>query len=341
MLMVGFRGLFASDGDAILEQIRHHNIGGIVLYDYDVPSESPVRNIQSPEQPESLVLALQATSSTPLLVAVDQEGEQKVRLKQALGFPPTVSAQYLGTADDLALTARHAATMASTLSEAGINLNLAPVVELNVNPENPILGALERSFSPDPDVVTRHALEFIRSHHRHNVLCTLKHFPGHGSSHTDSHLGLVDISDTWSSRELEPYAKVIQAGEADAIMTAHVFNAVLDPKHPATLSKPTLTGVLREKLRYDGVVISDDMQMEAITDHYGFEVAIELAIDAGVDILLFGNNAVYDDDIADRAAAVIKDLVRRGKTGEERISASYGRIRRLKERLSVRQGVRA
>ena len=335
MLMVGFRGLEVSDADPIVQDIRDRHIGGVVLFDYDVPTKTPVRNIKSPAQVKALVEALQAVASTPLLVAIDQEGGKIRRLKEKFGFPPTVSHQYLGAMNDLALTRKHATAIAQTLAQLGINLNLAPVVDLNTNPDNPIIGQLERSFSADPDIVTNHALEFIRAHHEQGVLCTLKHFPGHGSSTDDSHLGLVDVTNTWSPTELEPYANIIKAGEADVIMTAHVFNANLDSEYPATLSKPTITGILREELGYDGVVISDDMQMGAIADHYGFETAIQATIEAGVDIIAIANNSVYEEDIAARTIALIKQLVQDGKISEARINESYQRIQRLKSKLST------
>ena len=113
-------------------------------------------------------------------------------------------------------------------------MNFAPVVDLNVNPDNPVIGKLERSFSADPAVVARHARAYIREHHKRNILCSLKHFPGHGSSRDDSHLGLVDVTGLWSAEELMPYKTLIASGEADAVMTAHVFNAGLDPDYPAT-----------------------------------------------------------------------------------------------------------
>ncbi len=333
MLMVGFRGLEVSDEHPIVQDVRDRHLGGVVLFDYDVPTKTPVRNVESPEQVKALVGALQAVSPTPLLIAIDQEGGKIRRLKEKFGFPPTVSAQYLGTMNDLALTRQQATAMAETLAQLGINLNLAPVVDLNTNPDNPIIGQLERSFSADPDVVTNQALEFIKAHHDHGVLCTLKHFPGHGSSTEDSHLGLVDVTATWSSTELEPYASLIEAGEADAIMTAHVFNTELDPDYPATLSKPIITGLLREELGYDGVVISDDMQMGAIADHYGFETAIQATIEAGVDIIAIANNSVYEEDIAARTTSLIKQLVQDGAISEARLDESYQRIQRLKSKL--------
>ncbi|MGB3904839.1 MAG: glycoside hydrolase family 3 N-terminal domain-containing protein [Anaerolineae bacterium] len=333
MLMVGFRGLEVSDDHPIIRDIRDRHLGGVVLFDYDVPTGRAERNVKSPSQVKGLIESLQSFTATPLLAAIDHEGGVVTRLKEEYGFPATVSHQYLGETNDLAFTREQASVMAKTLAELGINLNLAPVVDLNTNPGNPVIAAHERSFSADPEVVTNHALTFIEAHHEQGVLCTLKHFPGHGSSAGDSHRGLVDVSDTWSRVELEPYRNIIEAGQADAIMTAHVFNANLDPERPATLSKPTITGILRGELDYDGIVISDDMQMGAIARYYGLEAAIEAAIEAGVDILAFANNSVYVGDIAARAISLIKRMVADGRISEERITESYERIRRTKKRL--------
>ncbi|MHC4708717.1 MAG: glycoside hydrolase family 3 N-terminal domain-containing protein [Planctomycetota bacterium] len=207
---------------------------------------------------------------------------------------------------------------------------------MDVNRFNPVIGWLDRSFSADPEVVTLHAGEFIRAHRQYGVLCALKHFPGHGSSTRDSHLGFTDISDTWSSKELGPYEVLIREELADVIMTAHVFNANLDAEFPATLSKPVLTDLLRDQLFFYGVVISDDMQMRAIRDHYGFVTALQRAIEAGVDIILISNNSVFEEDAASRAIAIIKNLVDEGKITSQRIDQSYLRIKKLKQRLQRR-----
>ncbi len=333
MLMVGFRGMAVNESHFIVRDIGRHNLGGVILFDYDVIKRQAVRNIESPEQVEALVASLKAASASPLLVAVDQEGGRVARLKERHGFPPTVSHGELGRIENPETTALRSGRMASTLADLGINFNLAPVVDLCANPENPVIAGLDRCFSADPERVTRHALAFIGAHHRQGVLTTLKHFPGHGSSRADSHLGFTDVTDTWTRSELEPYARIIQAGEADAVMTAHVFNARLDKEYPATLSRNIIVGILRKELGFDGVVISDDMQMGAIADLYGLQTAIRKAIEAGVDILVFGNNLQYDQEIVPKAVAIIRDLVRTGAISEMRIDESYQRILRLKSRL--------
>ena len=237
MILAGFRDDKLKDKNPIVADIHERYLGGVVLFDYDVAMQKYKRNIKSPKQLQELDADLLAASPVPpLLISVDQEGGRINRLKPAYGFPPSYSEQYLGTLNDLGFTHECAETTAQTLKSVGINLNLAPVVDLNVNPDNPIIGYYERSFSADPDIVTAHALEVIKAHHEYGVLTTLKHFPGHGSSTGDSHLGFVDVTDTWAPVELEPFRNIIQAGMCDVVMTAHIFNAHLDPDYPATLS---------------------------------------------------------------------------------------------------------
>lgn len=333
MLMLGFRALTVDETSPIVEEIQTLHLGGVVLFDVHVPTWSDQRNIASPAQLAALTTGLQAAASTPLLIAVDQEGGRVARLKEKHGFPPSPSPQSLGERDDLAYTAKVAGIMAQTLAEMGINLNLAPGVDLNSNPDNPVIGSLGRSFGADPELVTRHALAFIQAHHDHGVGCTLKHFPGHGSSAQDSHTGFVDVSQSWRETELIPYQRIIDAGMADAIMTAHVFNSAWDPALPATLSSAVITGMLREKLGWDGVVISDDMMMGALTENFSFETAIRLTILAGVDILAIANNSQYDEWIGRKTHALIRRMVEQGEISPARIAASYQRIQRLKERL--------
>jgi beta-N-acetylhexosaminidase len=333
MLMVGFRGLTIDAVDPVGAAIAAGRLGHVVLFDTDVPSGSDVRNIQDPDQLAALTAQLQTLGPGLMLIATDEEGGKVARLDERHGFPPTVSEQTLGQRDDTAYTTEQAGSMATALALAGVNLNLAPVVDLNVNPDNPVIGSLGRSFSVDPDVVTRQALAFIDAHHAQTVLCTLKHFPGHGSSTADSHAGFVDVTNTWSRTELEPFRRVIAVGKADVVMTAHIFNATLDSDYPATLSKKTIDGVLRGELGYQGVVMTDDMQMGAIRDQYGFEQAIELAINAGADIVSIANNAVYEEDVHERAFNVIAEAVQAGRIDPARIDEAYGRITALKRRL--------
>lgn len=335
MILVGFRGLSVDEHSPIIQDIRKWHIGGVVIFDYDVPSERPVRNITSPQQLKTLTASLQKASSIPLFIAIDQEGGKINRLKEKFGFPPSVSEQYLGSLNNVEVTKHYAMQTARTLSVNGINLNFAPVIDLNTNPDNPIIGKLERSFSDNPMVVTEQAIAMIDAFHEYDVLSVIKHFPGHGSSTADSHKDFVDVTNTWSAVELKPFRTIIKDGKCDMVMTAHVFNKTLDPKWPATLSYTILTGILRHRLHYDGVIISDDMQMKAIRSFYGLETAIKMAILAGIDILVFPNNSVFQEDITARTVTIIKNYVSRGIISENRINESYRRIMKLKERIKI------
>lgn len=333
LLLVGFRGTQLADTNHIVRDIEEYHLGSVVLFDYDVALESPERNIESPEQVKKLVSDLKKKADHPLIVSIDQEGGKVARLKPQMGFPKTVSAEYLGSIDNPDSTKYYAEEIATTLSELGINMNFSPVVDLNTNPENPIIGGIERSFSASPDKVIKHASIFINTFKDHDILPVLKHFPGHGSSEDDSHLGVVDVSNTWSEEELKPYKKLIEEDLTDVVMTAHIFNTNIDSSFPATLSKPTITELLRNDLGFDGVVVSDDLMMGAIRNEYGLKTAIYNSLSAGVDILTFGNNLVFDPEIVPKAHRIIKELIEEGKISEQRINQSYNRVMELKEKI--------
>lgn len=335
MLKVGFRGLSVDDQSPVVGDIQKYHIGGVVLFDYDVPKDTAYRNIASPQQVQGLTQDLQQFTQIPLIIAIDQEGGRVARLKPKHGFEPTVSAQYLGSLQNADSTQKYARRTGETLSELGINTNLAPVVDVNINPKNPVIGGLERSLSADPDVVTRQAKMYIETLHEYGIITTLKHFPGHGSSKDDSHLGVVDVTDYWQQEELVPYRNLIESGSADIVMTAHIFNAKLDSTYPATLSKPIITGILRDSLGFDGVVMSDDLQMKAIRTQYGLKETIKLSIQAGVDMLSFANNSIFDAEIAAKAHRIIKELIEEGAISEDRIDESYRRIMELKSKYLI------
>ena len=338
MLMVGFRGTNVADDHFLLRDLRKHHLGGVILFDYDLESRKYGRNIASPEQLRALTSRLRREARRPLFIAIDQEGGRVNRLAPRYGFPATLSHEELGRLDDPAETARHAAAQARTLKEAGINFNLAPVVDLRVNPDNPVIARYGRAFSADPAKVTTQARAYIAGHRQEGVLTCLKHFPGHGSSTTDSHLGFTDVSNSWRKDELIPYRELIAAGLADAVMTAHVFNAQLDKELPATLSPAVIDGLLRKELGFPGVVLSDDLQMAAISARQSLPEAVEKAVLAGVDILIFGNNLDYDEEIVPRVLAILRDLLRRNVIDEARIDASWRRIQRLKVALPDADG---
>lgn len=335
MLLIGFRGTEINEESHIYKVLKDINIGGVVLFDYDVPSQSFPRNITSPKQTKKLISDLQAYSKVPLFVAVDAEGGRINRLKEKYGFIPIPSAKEICTQElekaDLIYT-----KLATQLADLGFNLNLAPVVDVDVNPDNPIIGALGRSFSKDHRTVTDYALTFINAHEQAGIITALKHFPGHGSASTDSHLGMVDITESYRSYELDPYRELIKRGKAEMIMTAHIMNTRIDPDYPATLSENFLQKILREELKFKGIIISDDMQMGAIRENYGFEEALIQAINAGCNILAISNNGeTYDENIAYKALEIIFTAVKSGKIGEDKINDSYTKIINLKKKFKI------
>jgi beta-N-acetylhexosaminidase len=333
MLMVGFRDTTVNSGSDVIQWIEKYGIGGVILYEYDGPSKSRPRNIASAKQIKSLTDSLQMHASIPLFIGIDEEGGKVSRLKPRYGFQPSVSARYLGQLNNEDSTRFYASRIASYCSQLGINLNFAPDVDVDINPLCPVIGKLERSFSDNPQIVARHAGWVIEEHQKQNVWCSLKHFPGHGSAQNDSHLGFTDVTGTWSKKELEPYRELIAQGRCPMVMTSHVFNRNIDSVYPATLSKPTLS-LLRDSLHYTGLILSDDMMMGAITQHFGLEEAIEKAVNAGVDVLLFSNNIdVYNPEIVRDAIEIIVQLVDQGRITPERIEESYQRIMKYKKVL--------
>ncbi len=332
LIMVGFRGTSVSDTSVIVQQIRDYNLGGVIIFEYDVPGQFRPRNISSQEQMKKLTDDLKKYGREDILIAVDEEGGRVSRLRPDYGYPAAMSPQRIGAIGDLDTTHAWAAKIADKVKSAGINVNYAPVVDVNVNPESPVIGAIERSISANPDSVALHARIFIEEHRKENIICSLKHFPGHGSATSDSHEGFTNVTDTWSEVELMPYKQLIADSTIDAIMTAHVFNSNWDTV-PATLSQNVITGILRDQLGWDGIVMSDDMQMGAVSEHYGFEKGIELALNAGVDILLLSNNSAtvpYDPELAAKTVRTVRSLVASGKISTERIKESYSRVKKLK-----------
>lgn len=336
MLMVGFRGdTVGPDSDAA-RYVRDLGVGAVILFDVDLTGDATPgsRNITSRRQLEQTTRRLRAWAKTPLLIALDQEGGRVARLKTQYGFQSTVTAEYIGQVNSLDTTAFYASRIADDLARSGVNVNLAPVVDL-LDPDSPGLGKIQRCFSPDPDIVARNASVFIDCHHRKGVACTLKHFPGSGHARDDSHWGLVDITGVWTERDLQPYRRLIDHNLADVIMTSHVFLRSIDPDYPATLSRRILTDLLRGKLRYDGVILSDDMYMQGIIDLYQIESAIVLAINAGVDMLCVGNNIStgFEADRPFRLVDIIVSAIKDGRIPLSRVQDANRRIAALKTRF--------
>ncbi len=332
MLMVGFKGDSVTEDCDAARYVRDLKVGAIVLFDIDMTGEATLgsRNITSKERLTRMTSQLQAWADYPLLIATDQEGGRVARLKPQYGFQPTVTAEYLGTVDNEDTTRYYASRLAREMHEAGVNVNLAPVVDV-LNHDCAAVGHFNRCFSTDAAVIARHAGWFIDECRREGVMCTLKHFPGHGNAIDDSHYGFVDVTNAWTPRELEPFSLLIDAGKADLVMTAHLFNGNIDDEYPATLSRKTIDGLLRGKMGFDGVVVTDDLYMQAILDNYSVETALELAINAGADLICVGNNinTGYEPERPFELVEMIVNLVKQGRVPWERLQQSRQRIMKL------------
>ena len=333
MFLLGFDGCTLDRDHWLKDAIEQDGLGGMILFDRNV--DGSVQNISGPVQLQELTAELQEMTPELLLVAIDQEGGRVCRLKERDGFPRTVSAAVLGREDPEQSTAPAAAEMAATLAKHGINLNLAPVVDLDLNPDNPIISCYERSFGSRAEWVAAHAHAFIDAHHTQSIGCCLKHFPGHGSGQGDTHLGFVDITADWQTRELDPYKSLFETGFSDAVMTAHVVHRGLDPSGlPATLSHAIINGMLRRELGFSGVTMTDDLQMRAISDHYGYREAVQRAVLAGVDLMIVGNNLVRrSQDALTEGIAAIQELLDKGFVDADYIEASLARIALLKQKI--------
>lgn len=330
LLIVGFKGDSLVPGSRLADDLVKRALGGVILFDRLLAEKLTDNNIRTAEQTAKLCADLQDCAGGDLLIAVDQEGGMVSRFKAERGFPTTVSAASLGKLEDYGNTRLNAACTAEMLGYLGVNINLAPVVDLNLHQDNPIISRYERSFSSDPEVVSRHAEVWIEAHRKRGILTCLKHFPGHGSSRDDSHLGFVDISTTWQEKELAPYRTLLGNGKIDAVMIGHLFNDRIDPLLPATLSTATIGGLLRQDLGFSGAVITDDMQMRAITDRFGLAEACVMALTAGADIIIIGNNLVHDPEIVEKTVARISQAVRDGRLSEARLAEAWRRVNHLK-----------
>lgn len=330
MLMVGFYGQSPSEGwvRRLQAQIHAGKVGGVIIMDQNIASRTQVQRLNA---------ALHgAEPPLPLLVAIDQEGGAVQRLgpRQGIGrLPGAARMARQGSAE--AAGARYA-DLAAGLKALGFNLNFGPVVDLARNRDNPIITRQGRSFGSDPATVSAFARAFIRAHRQAGVLTAAKHFPGHGSSAGDSHVRLADVSKSWSDIEIEPY-KLLNATEPPPlVMVGHLY---LDrfgktAKTPATLSRDAVEGMLRGEIGYQGVVITDDLDMGAIRRSYKLEDAAVLAIKAGNDMILVSNTSRPDPNLPERLIARIRGAILDGTIPRQRIEQAFARIQYLKSELA-------
>ncbi|MFJ6541414.1 glycoside hydrolase family 3 protein [Streptomyces sp. NPDC091385] len=293
------------------------------------------RNITSPEQLAALTAQLR-TERPDVLVAIDEEGGDVTRLEARSGssFPGNHA---LGAVDDVELTRAVARELGRRLADCGVHLNWAPSADVNSNPANPVIGV--RSFGADTDLVARHTAAYVTGLQSAGVAACTKHFPGHGDTAVDSHHALprIDVdAGTLDRRDLAPFRAAVEAGTR-AVMSAHILVPALDPDRPATLSRPILTGLLRGELGYEGLIVTDGMEMRAISATYGIERGSVLAIAAGADAICVGGG-LADDETVRRLRDALVGAVRSGELAEERLADAARRVRELADWATASAG---
>ncbi|MGY8782363.1 MAG: glycoside hydrolase family 3 N-terminal domain-containing protein [Fidelibacterota bacterium] len=330
LIIAGFRGTSINKESDIVKFINDYNLGGVILYDEDLEiGGSGSRNISSPKQLKKLVAGLQSITEKSLLIAVDQEGGEVERLRKIYGFSGTPSWNQIGLLNSKLMTKQFAEDMVEDLSSMGINLNFAPVIDLDYG-VGTVISDTKRAFSHDTEVLIEHTRIFSEVHRSKNIITSGKHFPGLGSANTDTHEGYTDITETWSVKDLHPFNELIKSKDLDTIMVSHALDKKLDDKFPASLSKKIIQGMLREDLGFNGIIICDDPSMRAISDHYSLKEIFKLMINAGVDLFCLGNNLIYDKNYIPKSIEAITKLVENNEVSMERIRDSIKRINTIK-----------
>jgi beta-N-acetylhexosaminidase len=330
MIIVGFQGDDVSDKSvkAVADEIASGGLGGVMYLKPNVKSLDAVKAMNA--------LFRDASPELPPFITLDQEGGAVERLTKAVGFEELPNAATIAANNSPEEAETIYADMAHKVAALGFSVNFGPVADLNVNPDNQVIAKFGRSYGKTGDTVAAYDEAFVRAHHEAGLITSLKHFPGHGSSTADSHEGFVDISNTWSPIELEPYKVLFGDGYADMVMVGHLYHkdyAGQGTKLPASLSPEWITGVLRDQLGFEGVVVSDDLEMGAIRKIYDLHDTVVQAVNAGTDVLLFSNTAAPSGGLADQIREILVAEAQADPAFRARIEASYARIVALKARI--------
>ncbi len=327
MILMGFAGDSVEATAPLTEMIGEGRLGGVMYLKSNVVSLDAVKRMNA--------RFVAANPHLPPFIALDQEGGKVERLTEAVGFAEIPAAADIARTTDPLGAEEIYAKMAMGLKALGFTLNFGPVVDLALNPDNPVIARYGRAYGADPQTVVDYAEAFVEAHRRAGVLTALKHFPGHGSSTQDSHEGFVDITANWQPVELEPFRRLITDGDADMVMVAHLYHDKfgIDPerRQPASLNPSWIEGVLRFQLGFQGVVITDDLEMGAVRKSFTLKESVEQAVRAGADILLFSNTVKPRLSLADEVRAILVAEAQRDPDFRARIVQSYGRIVALKD----------
>jgi len=321
LVIVGLDGYKVDDN--VREMIEEYHVGGFIIYK---------KNVETVEQLVNLTNTLKAANSVnkiPLFISVDEEGGQVTRMPEGIRKLP--ASGKLGELNDEKLAYEIGKLLGMELKYFGFNMNFAPVLDINSNPENPVIG--KRAFGADEDIVSRLGIEAMKGIQSEGVISVVKHFPGHGDTSVDSHIGLPRVDhglDRLRGFELVPFARAIENG-ADAIMVAHILFPQIDPNNPATLSSTIIGGILKEEMGFEGLVVTDDMTMGAIIKNYSIGDAVVKSVLAGSDIVLVCHEYEYEVE----AITAIREAVEEGLISTDRIDESVYKILKLKNKYGL------
>lgn len=326
MVTAGVEG-YTLDENSI-KLIEEHHVGGIIIFG---------KNVENSNQLLSLIDSIKEVNSKnriPLFISVDEEGGRVSRMPKEIKKLPTN--RRIGQMNNKELSYKIGTILAEELNMFGFNMDFAPVLDINSNPKNPVIG--DRAFGAELEIVRDLGIETMKGIQSGGIISVIKHFPGHGDTSVDSHIGLPTVEhdiERLNSLELVPFRDAIKDG-ADTVMVAHILLSKIDPDYPSSLSKTVITGILREKLGFKGVVISDDMTMGAIVENYEIGNAAIKAINAGSDIVLVAHG--YDNSLA--VIISIKEAVTNGIISEERLNESVYRILSLKQKYNITDDIK-
>ena len=320
MIMVGFNGSDPKTAKEAVSEAKYQRFGGVMMLG---------KNISDKKNLTALSSAFKEAQEG-IFIAIDEEGGWVTRFKDKEGFETFISAQKVAKTLDLGAAGELYGKMAQQLKDVGVNVNFAPVVDV-LNPKSTIIGSRGRAFSADIDEVSLYASEFMRASQARGVIAAMKHFPGHGNVEADSHTAKVVI-ENFDYGELKPYFDAVRKNEAKMIMVGHIYLMQRDSELPASLSPVIIDGLLRGELKFDGVVISDDMLMGGLKDFTLQEKVINF-INAGGDVMLFSDYKIDGRRTAELITQLVVDAVGAKQIPKERIEESYERIMKLKNSI--------
>ncbi len=322
LLVVGFRGTEIDSESLIVQDIKNHNIGGVILFDYDFETDKSGRNISDPDQLLKLNSALVGYSQNPPIIAVANDGSEYSPLYNM--YPEWKNIFKDTQFSDTNKVKEFARKFAQEFMVVGLNTSLHPRIDLKTNNNNTGL------ISESPEQTTVIANLILDEYDTEKLLSVPKYFPGYSSVYhpTDS---IDNISDVWTDEFLLPYKSLLATRTIRAIQTSHSTNSNIDAENPGTFSQKTINGLLRDSLGFEGVVFSDDLQKPIITAHFDLETSIMKSLNAGVDILVLGNNHQYDPEIVSKVISIIQKLLKEGKVEAATIQKALERIDQLKQ----------